>query len=1062
MGSCGIRLRLPWLLAVHILILAYPSIVLPQGGSSGSIEGTVKDKTGGVIPDAKVVLKDLQKNQAFASQKTDKKGDFNFPVVPPGIERYQVTVEVTGFQTATSAKLTVAPPHETEVDITMGLGQVAETVVVSGAPILVDTHSASVVMTLDEKEIRELPLAQRNLFSLASTAAGVQINPSNTAAAPLGGGSFSLNGSSVRGTTFSIDGVDNNDAFGNGPALSSPGSVISPSSSLSAENIQQYIVLGQPGADFGRGSGAFVNVVTLSGTNQIHGTLFHFLGNDALNARNFFNPSSAEKSRSRRNQFGGTIGGPIVKSHLFFFTSYEGERETTDSAFLASLVTPTRLAQAIANIAGPQMVNPLSLAVLNFFPRGDSTLTPIKVPNSTRTDNLSAKVDISYRNSRIAGHYIITDGTGRTSLPSRLPGYRTLSGFTTQFVSVNYSQTIGTVAHNELHSTYHRTSDRYLPEDTGFDPASVGLITGATGTDRGLPLIRVAGFDAIGAGNALPSARTPANTFQLSEGFSFARGRREFKLGGDFGRVWIHSSHDAGFRGFFYFNSLEDFLLGRMAITRMAKGDSSRQTTVNHGSTYAQSSVKLLSSRLTLNLGLRWEYFGVISERTESLGAFVPDLGGLILVGQAGLPRLYNRDLNNFAPRVSLAWDPKGTGKLVVRIGYGLFFDAAPPEFFLRQSAPNTTTGGAAYIPLGQTPVTSASRLNLNWTQNVPIFGSTTNLPAPFDLSVADTKIRSPYSHQYTISFQYSPGSNLLAEAAYIGSSSHRVFRIRDINQPSPGDPSTSQSRRPFAQLFPQFAVINQLETSANSTYNGIQFSLHLRSWNKLTALASYALSHTIDNASDGIETALAAAFPQDSQNTKAERSSSAFDVRHRFTAAVLYDLPSVISKSRVVERVLSGWQVNALLTVQSGRPFTVGTLNNPSGTNEFADRPDLIGNPIPGHRSALDFLSFAAFSDRFRSRFGNVGRNTFVGANYRNVDFSLFKNNKFGESKNVQFRAEIFNLFNHPNFALPEQLISDGADLFGKVRFTPDVASGSPNAGGGPRSIQLALKFIF
>jgi hypothetical protein len=556
-----------------------------------------------------------------------------------------------------------------------------------------------------------------------------------------------------------------------------------------------------------------------------------------------------------------------------------------------------------------------------------------------------------------------------------------------------------------------------------------------------------------------------------------------------------------GYRSRLKFLTFEDFLAGVVTNGGLQfAGNSHRNTHQNNHGFYAQDNFRL-TRRLTLNYGMRWDYYGVISESNNQLSRFDTTTQSLVQVG-SGLSSLYPKDLNNFAPRVAVAWDAMGTGKTIVRAGWGLYYDAFSQDFFIGHFPFNTFSPGMTYNAVGPNPITAGSFTTTDAAGNgvivpdQPIFSGFTPTT---DVWTVPTNLRTPYIQNYNLNIEQQIGNSLALQAGYVGSTGKKLFRFRDINQ---ADPTTGNVP------FNGWGYINQFESSAWSNYNALQLTLKMRSWHGLTSQLNYTWSHSIDNASDGEDYVPNASQPDNSFNPQAEKANSNFDRRQSFTWNFTYDLPGYNAKSWW----RSGWAIDGVLRLATGQPYNLNSFENYNGSGEFFERPDVIGNPFAGVSTPGAFLNLGAFAAPCdwnpnvvdattgtncilgTQHFGNLPRNAFIGPDFRNFDFSLTKNFKFGERVSAQFRADFINIFNHPNFTnplLPSFLVDlETNDLVAAVPgdpkcdaatnptfagcravgqgflplvATPDVGIGNPFlGGGGPRNIQLALRFSF
>ena len=666
----------------------------------------------------------------------------------------------------------------------------------------------------------------------------------------------------------------------------------------------------------------------------------------------------------------------------------------------------------------------------------------VVVPTSTNFDTFFIRADFQFSpKDSLAAKFNSTAGNDIFPLDSQVPGFRTSAEPTSKGGDLRYDHLTSSPSVFTVSFGFNRFTSTLSQADPG--PA--------------LPYIKISGFSPLGLPLSVPAQRAPTRSAQARGTWEKISPRHNLTLGGEFRSIATETVTQGGLRGAFLFSSLVNFLRGKSDYARIMQGDVQRDSGMNFLTGFAQDSWRLTRA-VTLNYGFRWDYYGVIHERRNLLSTFLPNGPGLVQVGTRGINTLYHPDLNNFGPRLGFVFDPSGQNHVLIRAGYGIFYDAPPLDYFLSQSAPNTIVPGAAYDPIASGVVAAVSRYGFTWRSGPPGFGLNTG--PPFDLFVADHNLRTPYTQSYNLGVAWTPTTKTLFQLTYAGSEAHKLYRLGDLNQPTPGPPDTAQSRRPFVQTFGNYAVINALESRSSSNYNSLLMSLEAHQWHGLDIRASYSLSHSIDDASDGIDFDFGLAYPQNSENTRGERASSTFDVRHRFTATFLYKLPRVEARHGVVDFILGGWNFSDVALLQSGHPLTVVTLSNPSGTNEFADRPDLVANP---NRSPNAFLAFNAFSDNFFNRFGNLPRNAILGPNFFDTDVRISKDYALSEGKILQFSAQVFNVINRSNFGPPEHILSDGSAMFGHILSTANDADGHPRLGnGGPRKIQFGLRFTF
>ena len=708
---------------------------------------------------------------------------------------------------------------------------------------------------------------------------------------------------------------------------------------------------------------------------------------------------------------------------------------------------------------------------------------------SNDVDSFIGKIDHSFNeDNQLTGRYYY--GKSNQSFPlailggNILPGYNTVTPTKVHLVSVSYLKIFSSTKVNEARFGYNRFDEGFFPEDQAFDPHSIGLNNGTTNPrDFGLPFIRIrndaiGNIASIGSTLSVPRSRVDTN-WHFIDNFSWKKNSHELKMGYEFRRTDVNAFFDAGYRGRLDFDTLADFLQGNLSGGRSARGESQRQTFQNSHTLYFQDNWRA-TKNLTINAGLRWDYFGVLGEKNNLLSNFDRQLG-LVQVGTNGLDKLYEPDWKDFSPRLGFAWDITGKGKTVVRGGWGLFYDAFSQDFFVGQLPFNTFNPGPAYNPVGPSPVLFSFSTIPQIQENVPIF--TDYLDS--DVFAVDRHIRTPNVQNYNLNFQHELVRNVVLQVGYVGSLGRKLFRYRDINQPV--NPAVSTARPfdngPFAPSGGTFFYVNQLETTSHSNYNALQTSLNLRNVHGFSAQMNYTWSHSIDDASDGQDYVANATQPDNSYCPRCERGNSNFDVRQRFVASVSYELPNLVKS---MPRLGQGWQLNAIVTLRTGSPFHVNLFDDYNGTGEFFPRPDLVGDPYAGTSGPDRFLNLTAFKvpctlDDSGScipgtfHFGSLGRNSLIGPGYKNFDVSVFKTTRITEHVNLQLRMEIFNILNHPNFASPllpsfaADASYNGLDAEGRgigflpITVTPDVGIGNPFlGGGGPRNFQFAARVTF
>src|SRR5271157_514787 len=1088
-----------------------PSLLLAQS-FRGSIRGKVTDPSGSLVAGARVTSKNVDTGLTRDTTTTGE-GTFVLAELPAGA--YTVTVNAAGFaQVAQNVVVNVGLDTTADFGL-LKVEQQKQIITVNEEAPLVEATRDVLGEVVDQRLVSELPLNGRDFGKLVALTPGATVDPSGVAGSQASFGQFNIDGNRDRSNNYTLDGTDNNDPFFNNSALNQVGIGGAPASLLPIDAIQEFNLQSGFGAEYGRNSGSVVNIVTKSGTNHLHGSGFEFFRNSGLDARNYFN-TQPKKSVFQNNNFGASLGGPLVKDRTFFFGAYEGQRERVGSDFLLQVPTQGQIqaaeaaALAATNPATNQTYltknNPALLSVLAFYPVSSTGQIPDAVRDTNNGDNLIAKLDHNFTGTELlTGRYAFArnyqvfpfGSVGGYGAGSRLPQFALTSPTRVQVVSLSFLSTLSSSKINEVRFGYSRYRTSFSSLDANLDATSIGLNFG-TGK-LGLPEFDFTNIENLGAtGYSVPRGRT-SGTYQILDNFSWLRGKHTFKFGGEFRRASISNFNDNLERGIFQFtsgvcltqgaiacgqpgydpvvDSLADFLMGGAAdnpnnpccsFASVDTGNTQRTTYNNGFSFFAQDDYRV-ASNLTLNLGLRWEYFGPLSEKDGLLSNLGQD-GNLAMVGTDGLNGLYKRDLHDFGPRVGIAWNAlKDT---VIHAGYGMYYDYVPQDILV---ANYTNSAGVATNPIAPPgkadkavlpmyfDATAFNGTNPGPPQPPPIMSVATS--GPYSVFVTPQNFRSPYSQNWNLNVQQKLGASASMEVGYVGSKGTRLVRLTDWNEPD------GNGNRPN----PNFYAIDALMPASSSNYHSLQASTRIQSAHRFSGFAGYVWSKSLDYASDGIEFVPGVALPQDPSNLAAQHGPSIFDTRHRFTAALNYELP----RWQSLKGLGAGWQLNTIVSIQSGRPIPIANSYDNSGRYYYNQRPNVVPgvNPILSNWSPLTgYLNPLAFSQPADGTFGDLGRDSIFGPGYRNWDFSLTKNTQLAERLNVQFRVEFFNLLNHPNFALPNRNITPGYDSSGnlqcspaqgcydgQINQTPDVAQTNPGlGGGGPRVIQLGVKFLF
>ena len=1111
-----------WRVLSFILLAA---VALRAQTFRGTILGTVTDATGAVIAGAKVSVRNLGTGQ---ERSTTSSADGSYSLPELSIGTYTVTISQTGFQTSVTTDVVVDVATERRVDAALKAGQVSQTVEVSGELLpQVETTSAELGGTLTAENVESLPVNGRDYTKLIYLNPGVAGSPDQISDSPGSYGTFSMNGSRGRSNNFLLDGTDMNDGYRNDPAINEAGVFGDPATILPIDAVAELRVLSNYEAEYGRNSGAVVNIVTKSGTNQWHGSVLEFWRDGSLGARNYFN-NVGGKNPFHNNQFGGSFGGPIVKDKTFFYVNYEGQRETGAQAGTSCVPDPRQItldggasnsviAALLARNPWPAPNIPVAYDPANpdfetGCPAGNNLATATHFNN--RVDSMIAKVDHSFNaTNMLTGRYYFGDSD--QSFPfaqlggGLLPGFNTVTPTRVQLVSISWVRVMNVSQVNEARLGWNRFAEGFFPEDSNFNPNSIGLNTGVSSYDYGLPAITMGSFSQIGATSSVPRNRVDTN-WHFVDNYSWKTGRHDVKMGYEFRRTSILHVIDHNFRGTLDFADLTSFLQGIPDDGGQITGYTRRHMAENNHGFYLQDSFRW-TPRLTLNFGMRWDYFGVVHEKNNLLYSFDPANGGsLVQIGSSGgRSNLYDPDYNNFAPRVSFAYDLTGKAKTVIRGGWGLFYDAFSQDIFLGHLPWNCVFCPGPAYPGSSLLFGSATQAPLN--ANTPVYSG---FGPNSDFFAADPGLRTPYVQNFNLNLQQQIVPKAVLQIGYVGSKGTKLFQFYDINQPNaaqitaadlacvPDIPNKVYCPTGYGvpRNYSNFFYLDQEKSSANSVYHALQASLRVNGWHGLTTQANFVWSHSIDTASDLEDFLPNQAQPQNSTLPGAERGNSSFDIRRRFTWNFAYQIPAFNDNHK---KLTGGWGLDGILNLQDGQPWQLNYefQGDYSGAGEGFDRPDIIGTPHYNPSNPAQYLDLSTFaapctwgnpandgsSDESNCivgtrHFGTLRRNSLRGPSFKELNFGIFKNTPLSERLSLQLRADFFNLFNHPNFCNPSMPafianigapnaangtyidpLNNNAHSFYPITATGDVGIGNPFlGGGGPRGIQFAAKLTF
>jgi hypothetical protein len=996
---------------------------LPLAAQNASIVGTVKDQQGGAIPNAALTLTSLDTN-VNQTTVSDGEGNYEFPSVRPA--SYKLRVEQKGFNTYNQTGIALAVEERRRLDVTMQVGETTTSVDVSSAAVAVSTESSSLGSVVDNKKIVEIPLNGRFFLDLALLQAGTIVPSTNNRtflAVPSGIGISGINASGTRedSTNYVLDGQNLSDMVQNQITFQP-----------NIDMVQEFKVQTNAfSAEYGRNAGIIINGISKSGTNGLHGTAYEFVRNDLFDAKNFFDPAGPI-APFKRNIFGYSVGGPIIKNKTFFFHSYEGRRGREVATINTVVPTPAQRAA---------VTNPVIQKLLTLIPSANDATGTHFVGLAARQRTLNqetGRIDHNFNEKNfLFGSFIINrdERTEPTLQGNNLPGFGDTRPAKRYLISLGYIHVFSPNITNEFHAGLNRVRIDFTQAFTG-NPSDFGMTTPSSV----MPEIEVgtngSGNPWFGGINGFPQGRGDT-TFQYSDTVAWLRGRHSIKFGAEY-RHFRNNNFNGGTGGFILFPSLTAFLNATPSQSVETALPVTPSLRVNAFGTFVQDDVKL-TSRLTLNLGLRWEYNGIPSEIHNRLGVFDFTNRRLVQIGTNGIDEPYHKQFTNFGPRVGFAWDPFGHGKTVIRSGAGFYYD---------QPVTNIVT------PLGSNPPFSQS---VNITQNI-------NLAAPFNspagvgsaLQLVDPNFKSGRVLSYNFNIQQEVAGTVL-QVAYVGSQGRHLRLQGDYNQGINGVRPISPITSLNAAGQPVTANGGSMtiqESVSNSNYNGLWISAEKRLAKGLTFNASYTFSKSIDNNSVGSSNPQIQNF----YNIAAERGLSDFDARHRFVLSGVYLLPFKWEHSGFTRRLVDGWSISPIVNLQSGNPFSPIVPTADPNSLETFDRPNVVlGQPLTmANPTPQQWLNPLAFSVPTPGTFGNAGRNILTAPGFEDIDCAISKMTQIKERFSLQFRAEAFNLFNHPNFTQPANNVV--AANFGQILATR-TARGDL---GSSRQLQLGMKLIF
>lgn len=1083
-------------LAFLVLILA-ASHTLSAQTYRGGIAGTVQDGTGAVVSKAKIVLTGTDTGLTREMESTSA-GDYSFQDLPLGL--YSIEVQGAGFQSTKIDKISVRPGQVYSLEIKLRVASSTDQVEVNAAALSLDTVSSTNNNVVNEKAVANIPLNGRDFTQLIKIVPGVN-------------GAGSINGARTNQNNYQIDGADNNDIWQNSAAANQSGVNGIAGVTLPIDAIDQFNVQSNGNAEAGRNAGSLISLALKTGTNKLHGTGYYFNRNEFFAAQNPF-ITSARKSKLRNIQFGGSLGGPIMRDKLFFFANYERQRFVIANTAPATEPTTAYVAAGTALLAKHGIpVNPLSLSVISLWPKGNQPAGPAQSSNF-----VDGRPQVGYSDNAVGNlNYLLTPrqtlrvqafiGTGRQTAPvgPNIFEYYEVAPDITQNFSVSHNWAVTDHVSNQLLAAVGVFNQTFNDAVHNQNIPALGLNTTVTNPALfGAPTISLTGFDQTGA--TQPLGRKDY-TGHITEVATIISGRHQFRAGGEFRRNFMDLQYQRNVRGTFTFNGtatsnagvqallptggtrydtdttvtsdirvMADYLAGYVASSSFTQGYLRRGIYQNTFALFGQDQLQL-SSTLTLNYGLRYEYNAPITSSGQ-LSVFRPGTSGadgyglVLAAGPGAVTGVYPGNHTNLSPRFGFSWQP--AQRLVVRGTYGLYYDAPNFNGFFDNRPGNNGAVGVQANNTGSTPVFNVSRNFYQWTANQVVFPTAPSTATPQGFASVSSRFHTAYVQNFGLNTQYQVNKNTIATLGYAGSVGRRLFNLSDINQALPGTDNSSigeLARRPIyinktTTNYNFMGAVNEIQSEGSSSYHSLQGSLRVASYHGLTAQASYTLGHALDVISSTRGLA-----PQNSYNLAGDYGNADFDVRSTFNAYVVYEVPRFSHK---LTALTQGWQGNMFTTAFTGTPFSAKVGSDNSGAGENQDRANLVaggniktatGNSLiyPGGGAApyAQIYTVAGFAKPAAGTFGTTARNAFRGPGFFTVDASLVKNTQLHEGINLQLRAEMFNIFNRTNLANPS-LSSLTSSSFGRSTNTRNASGATGIGSGEPFNVQFAGKIIF
>jgi len=1081
------------LLALLALLFA------PERGQAqtfrGGINGTVTDGSGAVVAGASVEAADTATGVSHKTVSTSA-GEYIFQDMALGT--YKVTVTASGFKTAVVSSVPVKAGVIYTLPVKLGVESAGETVEVSASGLALDTTTTTQTTDIPEQTVQDIPLNGRDftqMIGLAPGFAGYSL-----------GGYGSVNGTRANQVNWQIDGADNNDWWHNIPAVNQGGVENIAGVTLPIDSIAEFSLQTQSSSEVGRNPGGTVNLVTKSGTNALHGSAYYYERNQALAESNPFN--TLGDLPLSNIQWGASLGGPFWKDHTFWFANFEKQKfniATGNSGTEPNAGYVANAESVLANYGVSENATMKGLISIlwpsNITSSNSLSAVQNPAPEFGYSYNGVAKVDHTFsQKHNISGRAFLGQGnqTAPVGQSDINPWYFEIGPIHVYNYSVADNYVFSPSITNSVTIGVNYFNQTFSDAKTGFgNLASTGFVTGAKFPNA--PNLKISGFEPTG--NTPPEGRNDI-TGHLDDAVNWTIGKHQLRLGGEYRQMQLNEFYWRHSVGSFTFDdtypspwasdatvdsktaSLANFLAGYLTKATQAFGNPERTVYSHAYDLFGQDSYQLTQT-LNVNFGVRYDFMQPMHDSKKDLSVFRPGTTPTYIAFQGtDIGNIYDPEYNAVSPRVGFSYQPAWSPGTVVRGGAGLFFDMPNANPFLDNRPGNSAPNGLEGNPGGSNPVINATvgnSLLVSGSQIIPTPTDANPCPSVDQACGAfsvNKNFRSPYNINFSLQVERSLGGKAFVQIGYVGSEGRKLLSLLNINQGianGTDTPTPGAFTGPFGGNY--YSDVNQIQSIGTSNYNSLQAIFRTTGWHGLTSQLAYTWGHNMDEV-----TAYRGALPQNSYNFKGDYGNSDFDTRNSVVGYIDYNLPGF----KGPKAITNGWELNAAYSLKGGQPINIYTATDSTGTNQGQQRPNAVGNPLAGTSHKLvkpsdgstpyvQWLNTNAYAQPDPGTFGNVARNNVFGPGFEDVDFSVFKNTKFSIGDfpiNTQFRAEMYNLFNHLNLASPScnQLCldywdgsSDFAGAFGSTSSTIGSGNFSPGIGPGePFNVQLALKITF